>query len=147
MPVLFEDGKVSLRFEEGTVAGVVGPDGAGKGALLRRLGGVRVGIEAGAREKLDAALAAAPPLVVLDHVLSVVDEGARDRYCREIARLARKGSVVVIASHDLGLLERVCDVVLAMEDERVVEQGDPGLVLGRYRRAMLARARVQGGCP
>jgi lipopolysaccharide transport system ATP-binding protein len=146
MALLLEDGTVSLRFEDGTVAGVVGPDGAGKGRLLRLAkGGTLVELGPGARDRLEAALAADPKVLLIDHALALVDEGARARVCREIARLARQGSVVVIASHDLALLERVCDVAVVLEDEAVVEQGDPGLVLGNYRRAMLARARAQGG--
>ena len=146
MALLLDDGRVSLRFEDGTVAGLVGPDGAGKGALLRLAkDAVLVEIGPGAREKLDRALSEGPPVLLIDHVLSLVDEGARARYCWEIVRLARKGTVVVVASHDLAMLERVCDVVVAMEDGKVVEQGDPGLVLGRYRRAMLARARAMAG--
>lgn len=139
---------LSLRFEEGTVAGVVGPDGAGKGALLRQAReAVLVEIGEHAREELDRALAGNPRALVIDHVLSLVDEAARARYCWEIARLARKGAVVVIGSHDLAMLERVCDVVVVMEDGKVVEQGDPGLVLGRYRKAMLVRARAMAGWP
>jgi lipopolysaccharide transport system ATP-binding protein len=148
MALLLEDGAVSLRFEEGVVAGVVGPDGAGKGALLRLAReGTLVELGAGAREKLDRALAGETRVLLIDHVLSVVDEGARSRYCWEIGRLARRGGIVVIASHDLGLLERVCDVVAVLEDGKVVEQGDPVLVLGNYRRAMLARARALAGWP
>ena len=148
MALLLDDGTVSLRFEDGTVAGVVGPDGAGKGALLRSAReGVLVEIGEHAREELDRALAGEPKVLVIDHVLSLVDEAARTRYCWEIGRLARKGAVVVMGSHDLVMLERVCDVVVVMEDGKVVEQGDPGLVLGRYRRAMLARARAMTGRP
>jgi len=146
MALVLEDGNVSLRFEEGTVAGIVGADGAGKGALLR-MAREAVVVEAGprARERLDEALAGGPRVLGIEHALGLVDEAARARYCREIAALARKGAVVLIVSHDLGLLERIADVVVVMEDGRVEEQGDPGLVLGRYRKEMLARGRAMGG--
>jgi len=51
----------------------------------------------------------------------------------------------VVSSHDLPLLERIADVVVALEDGRILEQGDPGLVLEHYRTRSLERLQTLGG--
>lgn len=136
----------SLSFPDGVIAGVVGPDGSGKSRMLRAAaeapGGVLV--EFGART-LEAALAGSPRVLALNHALAVLDAAAQSRATRQIERLRRQGSIVLVASHDLALLERICDIVVALEEGRVVEQGDPGLVLGRYRRRMIEQIRAETG--
>jgi lipopolysaccharide transport system ATP-binding protein len=39
----------------------------------------------------------------------------------------------------------MCDVVIALEDGRIIEQGDPGLVLANYRKRTVDRCRAAGG--
>ncbi len=148
MPVRLED--FSLVFENGTIAGLVGPDGAGKSALLRLAAGRAersVLIEAGprARAELAQAWASNPEVLLIDHALALVDGAAQVECIQQIQKLRRRGVVVLISSHDLLLLERVCDVVVALEEGRVVEQGDPGLVLSGYRKRMLATCRAMPG--
>ena len=169
MPLRFDDvhlpplAGVSLCFDEGTIAGLVGPDGSGKSALLRLAAGrrrpdkgtveasatpvlVEIGAHgaAGTREDVAAAIEANPQILLLDHVLSLLDEAARVIAVQQLQRLRRHGAVILVSSHDLPLLERLCDVVVAIEDGCVVEQGDPGLVLANYRRRMTERARKTG---
>ncbi len=151
---------VSLRFDDGMIAGLVGPDGAGKGELLRLAAGLvrpprgrvettpeaaLVEIGRHARSQLEAALERRAGLLLLDHALAGIDGQGQLLYIRELHKRRAQGTLVVVASHDLALLERLCDVVVALENGSVVEQGDPGLVLGNYRRRMLGRSRAAAG--
>ncbi len=166
MPLRFEDVHltplrgVSLDFEGGTIAGLAGPDGSGKGTLLRLAAGraqpekgtvaapagsVLVELGPGARDELRRALETNPPVLLIDHALAILDAAAQAQCVRELDRLRRRDAVILIASHDLALLERVSDVVIAIEEGRVVEQGDPGLVLARYRTRMAGRIRAAAG--
>src|SRR5262249_15284523 len=166
MSIRFEDvclaqvRDLSLSFENGTVAGLVGADGAGKGLLLRLAAGLlhpergrvestaeRILVEAGprAREELAAAWAANPSVLLIDHALGMLDSAALIQCVQALDRLRRRGAVLMISSHDLLLLERVCDVVVALEEGRVIEPGDPGLVLAGYRKRMAARGQRARG--
>jgi lipopolysaccharide transport system ATP-binding protein len=79
-------------------------------------------------------------VLLLDHALAMVDGAARVEYIQKIHRLRRRGTVVLVSSHDLELLEGMADLVVSLEEGRVVEQGDPGLVLANYRRRMVERS-------
>ena len=146
---------ISLRFAGGMTVGLVGPDDAGTGVLLRLAAGrltpesgrveadqeatlVEAGL--GARARLEELLDTSPRLLLVDHALSLVDSAFQVKFTQAIARWQRNGALILIASHDVPLLERTCDLVVALEDGRVVEQGDPGLVAASYRRRMAVRA-------
>ena len=151
---------VSLRFDDGMIAGLVGPDGSGKGTLLRLAAGrvqplrgrvqatpeaILVEIGPDTRTRLAAALAASPRVLLLDHALAVMDGVSQVGYIQQLQSLRRRGAVVVVSSHDLDLLERICDVVVALENGSIFEQGDPGLVVAHYRRRILEQSRAAGG--
>ncbi len=157
---LFPLSEVSLAIADGTIAGLVGLDGSGKSLLLRLAAGkvqprkgkveatppaVLVEIGSQARLEIVSALAANPRVLLLDHALAILDGVSLTQCLKQLHTLRRRGSVVVISSHDLDLLERNCDVVVALEEGRVHLQGDPGLVLAHYREGILARSRAIGG--
>ncbi len=150
----------SLSLDDGTIAGLTGPDGSGKSTVLRLAAGrvapekgtveatppvVLVEIGSQARVEFAAALEAGPKVLLIDHALAVLDASAQVARIRQIHGLRRDGAVILVASHDLPLLERLCDVVVALDGGRIVEQGDPGLVLANYRKRMVERSWGAGG--
>jgi ATP-binding cassette subfamily B protein len=79
------------------------------------------------RTALARALARARPLLVLDDVLSAVDQGTEAKLVRAIRGLRGGGTegrapTTVIVSHRTSVLEH-CDLVIVLEDGRVVERG------------------------
>lgn len=81
-------------------------------------------------------LAVDPALVVLDEPTTLLD--LRNALAVE-RRVSELDQHVVVASHDLGLIERVCERVLVMADGRVVADADPAEAVATYR------ALVAGG--
>ncbi len=169
MPLQFDDvylpplAGISLGFDDATIAGVVGPDGAGKSLLLELAGGaaaaergrveapsqralIRVGAGGPARirQEIADATAATTKVLLIDHAMALLDGAAQIHCIQQLHRLRRRGAVILISSHDLCLLERICDVVIALDNGRLVEQGDPGLVLANYRRRILEHTRLAG---
>ena len=93
-----------------------------------RTGGFSKGMQQ--RLGLAAALLGDPSLVVLDEPTSALDPVGRDDV-RTIIRDAReRGSAVLLNSHLLGEVERLCDRVAIVHHGRVVASGSLGDLLG-----------------
>ncbi len=112
---------------------------AGLGARAAdRTGGFSKGMQQ--RLGLAAALLGDPALVVLDEPTSALDPVGREDV-RGIIRHAReRGSAVLLNSHLLGEVERVCDRVAIVHRGRVVAAGSLGDLLGEPA----VRLRVSG---
>ena len=68
---------------------------------------------------------------------------ARPQLLRLLARLrAEEDLTLVLVSHDIGVVQNVCDQVVVMKDGRVIEQGPTEKVLlqpqAAYTRQLLA---------
>ncbi len=75
-------------------------------------------------------LVSEPELLVADEPTTLLDAANTRRIADLFARLPQQ---MVLVTHNLRLAER-CDVVLLFEDGRLVEQGEPTDVVGRYER-------------
>ena len=97
----------------------------------------------GNRQKvaLVAALAAPTRLLVLDEPTSGLDPLMERVFTEEIARVAGEGRTVLLSSHILAEVQRLCSAVTIIKNGRVVEHGD----LGTLRR--LSRTRIELGAP
>ena len=95
----------------------------------------------GNRQKvaLVAALAAPTSLLVLDEPTSGLDPLMERVFTEEVARAAAEGRTVLLSSHILAEVQRLCSAVTIIKDGRVVEQGD----LGTLRR--LSRTHIELG--
>ena len=97
----------------------------------------------GNRQKvaLVAALAAPTRLLVLDEPTSGLDPLMERAFTEEVARAAGEGRTVLLSSHILAEVQRLCSAVTIIKNGRVVEHGD----LGTLRR--LSRTRIELGVP
>ena len=112
------------RSEVERVLALVGLEGRGHD----RTGGFSKGMQQ--RLGLGAALLGDPELVILDEPTSALDPVGRDDV-RSIIRDAReRGSAVLLNSHLLGEVERLCDRVAIVHRGRVVAAGSLGDLLG-----------------
>ncbi|MBI5163161.1 MAG: ABC transporter ATP-binding protein [Magnetospirillum sp.] len=95
-----------------------------------------------AGQKTRAALAKAmlnrPELLLLDEPTASLDPDTADWVRGWLLDYRRRsGATIVLASHNMGEVERMCDGVLMMKEGRVVDRGAPGELIGRYGRATL----------
>jgi lipopolysaccharide transport system ATP-binding protein len=137
---------------DGVVIGIVGECGAGKGRLLRLAAGVehpdsgtveRSGVARllGPMDKLDLSAAA---VLLIEHTFAGQDAVARERAAIALDGLRRAGTTVLLVSHEEELLRRLSDEIWWLQDGKLAGRGDPGEMLGAYRKHVAERVRAWG---
>jgi ABC-2 type transport system ATP-binding protein len=90
------------------------------------------------RVALAKALINDPDLLVLDEPTASLDPDTADWIRGHLERYrARKNATILLASHNMGEVERLCDRVLMMKRGRIVDDGSPKQLLARYGRQNL----------
>ncbi|MDX6555040.1 MAG: lipopolysaccharide transport system ATP-binding protein [Miltoncostaeaceae bacterium] len=76
---------------------------------------------------------------LVDEVLSVGDLAFEQKCIDHLGGLKRGGATIMMASHDLGRIEELCDEVVWMHGGRVHMLGAAGEVVAAYRDAMRSK--------
>jgi hypothetical protein len=109
----------------GAIIGLIGEEGAGIPELLK--------------------LAAAQPNVIaLDHTLAMQDAVTRARTVIELNRQRRACATILLASHELALLESICDEVWWLNEGELAHKGDPQETVAKYLRHVAEKVRSWG---
>ena len=103
-------------------------------AILRRPAG-----QLSAGQKTRVALAKSlvnrPDVLLLDEPTASLDPDTGDQVRGWLERYrAESGCTILLASHNMAEVERLCDTVLMLKQGRVVDQGAPADLLARYGR-------------
>ena len=105
--------------------------------LLKRPYGT---LSAGQRTRVSLAKAVInePEVLLLDEPTASLDPDIGDRMRTYLEQYQRRtGCTMLLASHHMGEVERMCDDVIMLREGRVVDQGSPQALLERYGRANL----------
>ncbi len=102
------------------------------------------------RIALARAIVHRPRILVGDEPVSALDVTVRAQILELLAELRRSESLtLIVVSHDIGIVQHLCDAVAVMKDGRIVERGTTAEVLLRpredYTRALLAAIPVIPG--
>jgi len=143
---------LTISAPTGSVIGVIGEKGAGKAALLQLASGTaqpEAGqvIASGERRylgPLDPLQLSPVDILLIEHSLAHHDALVRARALAGIDRLRSAGTTVLIVSHDLDLLQSICDEVWWLHAGELVQRGDPRQVLDAYRQNIAAKVRAWG---
>ena len=95
----------------------------------------------GMRSRLGFAVAAAmdPDILLIDEALAVGDARFRERSMARIeAMVAAEHTTVVVVSHNANELRRLCSRLILLERGKKVVEGEPEMVLARYRELIQA---------
>jgi len=136
----------------GAVIGIVGEKGGGKGALLRLASGAstpETGEVIAPGESryvgpLDPLQLSPVDILLIEHSLAYHDALVRARALAGISRLRSGGSTVLVVSHELDLLQALCDEIWWIECGTLQLQGDPRQVLDAYRASIAEKVRDWG---
>jgi ABC-2 type transport system ATP-binding protein len=76
-----------------------------------------------------------PDVFLVDEILAVGDEPFRRRCLERIEKLSAEGRTLVVVSHDLPLVERLCDRGVVLQQGRVVHDGAVSEAVGVMQAA------------
>ena len=97
------------------------------------------------RRSIDDALARRPDVLLIGASFALSDPDYQARTLSAIDAARRRGMLTILISHDLALPPRHCDEVVLMEAGRVVDRGDPRIVLDGYRDRIESRRHTLSG--
>src|SRR6516162_4545006 len=126
--VLALDG-CNLTVPAGHLVGLLGPNGAGKTTVMRTLAGradSRVDrLSHGNQQRIQLAVALVhdPDLLVLDEPFAGLDPIAVDALAALLHELCEAGTTVLFSSHQLDLVQDLCEDVAILDHGRVVLAG------------------------
>ncbi len=82
-----------------------------------------------------------PDVLLVDEVLAVGDEHFRQKCLARMEDVRRRDTTVVLVSHDLPTVERMCDRACLLVHGRLDLEGEPGKVIARYRDVLAGERR------
>src|SRR5437667_4254391 len=77
-----------------------------------------------------------PDVLLVDEVLAVGDEGFSHKCLDKFAEFHRRGKTVLIVTHSLNLIERLCDDAVWLDAGEKRAEGDPKRVVDAYLTAV-----------
>jgi ABC-type polysaccharide/polyol phosphate transport system ATPase subunit len=83
-----------------------------------------------------------PDVLLVDEVLAVGDEAFQTKCYAWIEGFQAAGGTLVFVSHDPGVVERLCERAILLDQGRVVEQGTAHDVLHAYQRRLASERPV-----
>lgn len=101
-------------------------------------------LSGGQRQRLNVALALVgrPRVVILDELTTGMDPRARRRVWSAIETLQADGVTILLVSHAMDEVERLCDEIVLLDSGRIIAQGAPQQVVAQSGRDTLEEAFV-----
>ncbi len=75
-----------------------------------------------------------PDILLVDEVLAVGDEEFRKKCIARMAEFQKAGKTILVVSHDLEAVKRMCHKLVLLGEGKIVHLGDPEKVVAEYRR-------------
>jgi lipopolysaccharide transport system ATP-binding protein len=92
-----------------------------------------------ARLGFSVAVHLSPDILLIDEVLAVGDEAFQRKCMNKIQEFRARGVTMVLVTHNLREVEQSCDRAAFLESGRLVEIGNPAVVVSRYRASIANR--------
>jgi lipopolysaccharide transport system ATP-binding protein len=83
-----------------------------------------------------------PEVLLVDEVLGVGDLSFQNKATARMREMMARAHLMVMVSHDLGSLAKLCNRVIWMDHGRLVREGDAEGVIAAYREQVEGRSQV-----
>ena len=77
-----------------------------------------------------------PDILLVDEVLAVGDERFQQKCFQRMEEFRLRGKTVVLVTHDMATVQRMCDRACLILRGRLEAEGEPAKVIARYREAL-----------
>ncbi len=84
-----------------------------------------------------------PDILLIDDILAVGDEDSHRKCISKIFELKASGKTIVLVTHDITMVEMLCDRVILLEKGRKIKEGLPKEVTRYYLQACQARIKAK----
>ncbi len=78
------------------------------------------------------AVFAEPDILLIDDILAVGDEEAQQKCRKKIMELKKSGKTIILVSHDMSVISRLCDKVVFLDKGKIITKGLPPQVITYY---------------
>ena len=79
-----------------------------------------------------------PEILIVDEVLAVGDNEFQAKCIRKMDDISGQGRTILLVSHNMGSINRLCSRALLLDSGRLQIKGDPNKVIGHYYAAVTA---------
>ncbi len=80
-----------------------------------------------------------PDILIIDEVLAVGDVSFQQKCINKLSSFRKKGKTLILTSHDTDQIQKICDVVIVLEEGNLVMQGKPENAIQFYYKLMNQR--------
>ena len=85
-----------------------------------------------ARLTFSIAMANDPDVILIDETISVGDESFQKKSFGRIKELMKSGKTILIVSHNISQLVTICDLMVLLEEGKLIKKGHPMEVMNHY---------------
>lgn len=89
----------------------------------------------GMRQRLSFSIAVHcdPQVLLVDEVFEVGDEEFKIKSVNKIKECVKKGTAVILVTHELWMIEKYCDRAIWLHEGKVVSSGSPSSLIAEYK--------------
>lgn len=73
-----------------------------------------------------------PQILIVDEILAVGDQSFQDKCINHIYEMKRRGVTIILVSHSLDMMRKLCDRLVWMDKGVVRAEGEPEIVIQQY---------------
>lgn len=88
-----------------------------------------------------------PDLMIIDEALAIGDINFTAKCMSAIKEMQKKGTSIILVSHDMGTIRNLCNRVIYLENGRLIESGPPNVVVEKYIKIMREKQNLRYKSP